>query len=193
MTNNGSDPYSNVPDAMKAYASLGWSVIPLCSCDHSGMSENHRNNCSKPGKAPLIKDWTQRSVPSDEIIDEWVRQRPNLNVGLVLGSSSGIVAIDVDGEFGEELLQKWSNGDLPETCEFTTPGGGRRLMYATSFGVKAKKYVEIHPSKPHEECALLGDGQQTVLPPSRHTNGGLYKWKGGRSPWELIYHPSQNG
>ncbi|MDQ0902770.1 bifunctional DNA primase/polymerase [Paenibacillus sp. V4I7] len=193
MTDNVSIPYSNIAEAMKAYAALGWFVIPLCSCDHSGMSEYHRINCSKPGKVPLIKDWTQGSVPSNETINKWVQQWPNLNVGLVLGSSSGIVAIDVDGEYGEELLQKWSNGDLPETCEFTTPGGGRRLMYAASLGVKAKKCGESHPSKPHEECALLGDGQQTVLPPSRHANGGLYEWKGGSSPWELNYQPSQYG
>lgn len=193
MTNNGLVPYSNVPEAMKAYASLGWSVIPLCSHNHSGMSEYHLRDCTNPGKAPIIKDWTLATVPSDATIDEWVRQWPNLNVGLVLGSRSGIVAIDVDREYGEELLQKWSNGDLPETCEFSTPGGGRRLMYAAINGVKAKKYWESHPSRPHEECSLLGDGLQTVLPPSRHANGGLYDWKGGKSPWELNYQPCQNG
>jgi Bifunctional DNA primase/polymerase, N-terminal. len=178
-------PYSDVPKAMKAYVKLGWHVIPLCSHDHSGMSEYHCKSCSKPGKTPLIRDWPNTPVPDDVTIDEWARQWPYMNVGLVLGSRTGIVAIDVDGEYGEDLLQEWSEGDLPDTCEFSTPGGGRRLMYTIPAGIKLPKYSKNHPEKPHNECALLGDGNQTVLPPSRHANGDLYEWKGGSSPWEL--------
>lgn len=185
MTKKSILPYSNVPEAMKAYARLGWPIIPLCSNDHSGMSEHHRKNCSKPGKTPLIQDWPNALVPDDEKIEEWARTWPSMNVGLVLGSCSGIVAIDVDGEYGEDLLKEWSEGDLPDTCEFSTPGGGRRLMYAVPSDIKVSKYSKSHPEKPHEECALLGDGCQTVLPPSRHANGDLYEWKGGHTPWEF--------
>ncbi len=178
-------PYNNVPEAMKAYTKLGWVVIPLCSHDHSGMSVHHCKNCNRPGKTPLIKDWRNAPVPDDDTIDDWERLWPSMNVGLVLGFRSGIVAVDVDGEYGEELLQIWSEGDLPKTCEFTTPGGGRRLLYAAPSCTTAAKYAVNQPEKKHEECALLGDGQQTVLPPSRHANGGLYDWKGGKSPWDF--------
>ncbi|WP_339192775.1 bifunctional DNA primase/polymerase [Paenibacillus sp. FSL W8-1287] len=177
-------PFRVVSEAMKAYAALGWPVIPLCSHDHAGMSESHRLSCSRPGKRPLIKEWTEAKVPSDETIDEWAQEWPTMNVGLVLGTVSGLVGIDVDGPYGEELLAEWSSGDLPDTWEFTTPGGGRRLLYAVPSGLKTTKYAKGHPEKPHEECALLGDGHQTVLPPSRHANGGLYSWKGGCNPWE---------
>ncbi|MBG9941002.1 bifunctional DNA primase/polymerase [Brevibacillus formosus] len=108
-----------------------------------------------------------------------------MNVGLVPGSRSGIVAIDVDGKYGEDLLTEWSEGDLPATCEFSTPDGGRRLMYAVLQDVKVSKYSKSNSEKLHEECALLGDGSQTVLPPSQHENGGLYQWKGGSNPWEF--------
>ncbi|AIQ38558.1 hypothetical protein R50345_30450 [Paenibacillus sp. FSL R5-0345] len=186
-------PYKNVAEAMKAFAALGWAIIPLCSHDHSGMSEQHRNNCTRPGKMPLLKDWTNASIPKPDTIDEWARQWPSMNVGLVLGTRTGVVAIDVDGEYGEELLQQWSKGDLPDTLEFTTPGGGRRLMYAAPIGVRSVKYAESHPENPHEECALLCDGQQTVLPPSKHANGGIYEWKEGKSPWEFSYQTPLDG
>lgn len=141
---NSNLPYSNVSEAMKVYAKLGWPVIPLCSYDHSGMSENHCKVCSKPGKTPLIREWPNASVPDEETIEKWARTWPSMNVGLVLGSRSGIVAIDVDGEYGEDLLTEWSAGDLPTTCEFSTPGGGRRLMYAVLQGVEVSEYSKKH-------------------------------------------------
>ncbi|TQK53306.1 bifunctional DNA primase/polymerase-like protein [Brevibacillus sp. AG162] len=167
------------------YAEQNFPIIPLCPHDHVGMSDHHISVCSKPGKTPLLKGWSQREVPSLEEIEKWHRYWPKANIGLILGSISGLVAVDVDGEFGELTLDDWSQGDLPLTWEFTTPGGGRRLIFAIPEGITLTKHSQVDRSKNHEECALLGEGQQTVVPPSIHQNGGSYEWVEGRALWDI--------
>lgn len=167
------------------YAENNFPIIPLCPHNHEGMSEHHLGVCSKPGKTPLLKGWSQWEVPFLEEIEKWYRYWPKANIGLILGSVSGLVAVDVDGEFGELTLKDWSQGNLPPTWEFTTPGGGRRLLYAIPEGVTLTKHFEADRNNYHEECALLGEGQQTVVPPSIHQNGGIYEWVEGRAPWDL--------
>lgn len=107
-----------------------------------------------------------------------------MNVGLVLGSVSGIVGIDIDGETAISRLKELSKGDLPTTWSFKTPGGGRRYLYKLPEGVVTKKYVETLEGE-HSEIALLGDGQQTILPPSNYPNGQRYKWYKGKSTRDI--------
>lgn len=166
------------------YADTGLPIIPLCPHDHEGVSNNHSASCTSPGKVPLIAKWTTRRTPDPLNIEDWLNRCPDANIGLVLGTASGIVAIDVDGVSGAEMLQVASAGDLPPTWSFTTPGGGRRLLYSIPAGKVLKKHTITGSSGGHEECALLGEGQQTVLPPSIHANGGVYQWEPGRAPWE---------
>jgi hypothetical protein len=167
----------NIKKALRYYASIKWPVIPLCSHDHSHMSEGHKRNCSNPGKMPLIKEWPSAKVPTQEQIEDWCKKWPTMNIGLVLGQASRVVAIDVDGEEeGDELLEELSSGDLPETLQFKTPGGGMRYLYYNPHPEKAHKFSRVHSELAHTECALLGDGCQTVLPPSIHQNGGHYEW-----------------
>ena len=52
-----------------------------------------------------------------------------MNIGLVLGSASQIVGIDIDGDDAMKELHSWANGALPETWAFTTPSGGMRMLY----------------------------------------------------------------
>lgn len=156
-----------------SYAELGWAVIPL--------SPYYSNNESA-GKRPLIKEWQKRGVPTEEEIIVWRQKYPAANVGVVLGSNSGLVGIDVDGQTGEELLLEWSQGDLPVTWEYITPGGGRRLIYKIHNSIKLQKRSQADRTKEHEELALLGEGSQTVIPPSIHKNGGIYKWIKGKTP-----------
>jgi hypothetical protein len=166
----------NVKEAMSFYAELGLPVIPLCPHDHKGMSERHRTRCNRPGKQPLVKGWQNRSVPTMQEINEWSSTWPSFNIGLVLGSPSGIVGIDVDGDGGQLLLQQQSGGDLPPTWTFSTPNNGMRYLYRIPDNQILKKTTNTDPTQSHSECALLGEGCQTVLPPSNHANGGIYQW-----------------
>ena len=172
---------------MYAYADLGLPVIPLCPADntHERTNPGHKNLCKCNGKIPLITGWTNKSDTTEEEISSWCEQFHNLNfnVGLPMGSASGYIGIDIDGEEGEQLFQDMSNGIAPETWEYVT-GAGRRLLYQIPVGMKTKKVKQTGEGK-HTECAILCNGQQTVLPPSRHYTGSTYEWKKGHSPQDL--------
>ncbi len=155
---------------------MGLPVFPVCPHNHAGMSHHHIQHCKSPGKRPLISGWQDAAVPSAKVIEFWFRKWPYLNIGLALGRPSGIVAIDVDGPQGAEFLKQLSGGELPETGLFITPGGGLRYLFQINKQTRYKKYVKADKYMLHNECALLGEGCQTVLPPSIHKNGGTYKW-----------------
>jgi len=148
---------------------------------------------------PLLKNWPKRDIPTTNEIKDWFKKWPDCNMGVVLGSAVSLVAIDVDGAGGEELLAQLSAGDLPDTWEYTTPGGGRRLMYLLPPHANAFPHRFSIPNAQHEECALMGDGQQIVLPPSIHPTGGQYQWRKGHgasdielatAPKWLLWHMS---
>jgi len=155
---------SNCERALKRFAKMGLPVIPC------------------KGKIPVLKNWQVGGIPTLEQIEQWGKNYgDDLNIGLVLGKVSGIIGIDIDGEAAKLRLNELSFGDLPVTWTFSTPGGGKRLLYRLPAGVNAKKYVETLEGE-HSELALLGDGQQTILPPSIHPNGNQYKWFKGKKP-----------
>jgi hypothetical protein len=166
----------NIKEAMQYYAEMGLPVIPLCPHNHAGMSELHSERCKRPGKHPLLKEWQTRGVPTPQEIDQWFQRWPLLNIGLLLGRPSGFVGIDVDGEGGQLLLRQMSGDDLPPTWTFTTPNDGMRYLYRIPSNKVLKKAGKTDPTQAHVECALLGEGCQTVLPPSTHANGGRYQW-----------------
>lgn len=155
-----------VVNAMKRYIELGLPIIP----------------CN--GKKPLVKDWQSRTTTSSEEVEKWESTWSDMNVGLPLGNVSGIIGIDVDGEAAILRLKEVSGGNLPPTWSFQTPGGGKRYLYKVSEGVVLKKYVETLEGE-HSEIAMLGDGQQTIMPPSIHPNGGKYKWYKGKNTTEI--------
>lgn len=167
----------------KALIELGLPIIPLCPPDHAHMSQLHLQRCRAPGKTPLIKDWTTKNVTTIEELQSWQRQFKNFNIGMPLGQASGLVGIDVDGQVGVQLLMEMSDGVLPSTWEFTTSAGSR-LLYRIPAGLKTKKFKQQGSGK-HEECALICDGQQTVMPPSKHISGATYQWVAGHSPKDI--------
>ena len=98
--------------AALGYAALGWRVVPLHPCD----------------KRPRPNNWPNVATDDADSISRWWREVPTGNVGVALGSGSGIVGVDVDTEEGSRLLQEMAGGDLPPTCEMTT-GKGSRLLF----------------------------------------------------------------
>lgn len=167
------------------YVDLGLPIIPICPPNHAGMPLTHRQICKAPGKMPLLTNWTQRTIPTHDEVEQWFKDTPYINIGLILGDTEtwNMVGIDVDGDQGESLLKDWSNGVIPITWEFTT-GNGRRLLYLLPEGAKSKKFS--HKDKQQQgELALLATGQQTVLPPSIHVRGSKYEWIKGRSPGDI--------
>jgi P4 family phage/plasmid primase-like protien len=174
-----------ITEAAYGYLSLDLPIIPLCSCDHRGMSERHKQRCKAPGKSPILKQWTKHKATTEEHLTDWFSSTPNSNLGLVLGQTENwnIVGVDIDGEKGEQTFQEMCKGmAVPDTWSYVT-GGGRRLLYQLPDGLVTKKN-KISCGPGHEEVAFIATGQQTVIPPSIHPSGKLYQWEDGCSPFD---------
>lgn len=169
-------------------AAKGYRMLPLCSFDHHGVSEQHATSCSRPGKVPLIFNWSRQATSDPKAISEWFGRWNNGNLGLLLGD--GLIGIDVDGEYGWLRLHELLGDSLPATWQFSTAGGGMRYLFQAPKGMSLRKYTDASPDGGHEELAFLGDGRMTVVPPSRHQNGGQYLWIEGHAPGEIPLAPA---
>jgi hypothetical protein len=173
-------------DAALNYRRRGWSALADCPPDHMGVGPAHGKRCKSPWGPWKI---FQTRLPTEaELLAKW-RDNPTLNVGMVYGQVSGLVGIDVDGAGGEDTLVQLSGGDLPPTLEFRTPGGGRRLLYAIPPGIRLKTTPHKVDGS-HQEVRFQAEGAQTVMPPSRHNDGGRYEWVAGRGPDEIEAAPA---
>lgn len=173
--------------AMQYYQYIGMQPIPLCNPAHLNTWDRHIESCKGPGKRALIS-WKTHSETTVAMLDEWNSKYKYYNIGIKMGSVTGLVGIDVDGPEGEELLQKMSNGEVPETWEYAT-GAGRRLLYSIPKTLKTKKVKETGEGD-HNECALLCEGQYTVVPPSIHKSGTMYQWDAEKNPEKMDCTPA---
>lgn len=168
---------------MRHYVDLGLPIIPLCSHDHSANTAKHIATCKQAGKVPLLKGWREHETTTKPQVASWIKEFEAMNVGLPLGSKSGYLGIDIDGDLGELMFEDLANGDVPETWEYST-GAGRRLLFTIPVGMETKKFVNPGEGD-HEECSIMCEGQQTVLPPSVHHTGRIYEWTEGCSPDDI--------
>ena len=151
------EPYvSEILDAALDYQARGFSVIPL----------------EPRGKKPLI-DWkrlqTEPATPTD--ITQWWKECPNANVGILTGSGSGFVVLDIDGPEGDESLRQL--GTLPQTPMSRT-ARGRHVLFACPAGVPIRNQVGFMPG-----LDIRGDRGYIVAPPSLHASGHRYAWENG--------------
>ena len=167
--------------AALAYRQRGWSALALCPPDHRGVSSQHTQLCQRPGKTPL---WTwkayQDRLPKEPELRTYWSRNPYANVGIALGPVSQLVGLDIDGTAGETLLHQLSSGISSPTLEFSTPSGGRRLLYRISASLNLPNRSWCPGSEPHAELRLLAYGRQTVMPPSPG-----YEWITGHRPGEI--------
>jgi hypothetical protein len=157
--------------AAQEYQKLLWSVIPMRARD----------------KRPAIRwqEFQQRRASRQEI-HEWFERWSEGNVGIVTGSISGLVVLDIDPKHGgEESLNQLirEHGPLPLTIESNTGGGGRHLYFSYPSGVVRNK-VGLAPG-----IDVRGEGGCVVAPPSVHSSGKAYAWRKGHAPGETPLAP----
>lgn len=128
------------------YSKQGFSVIPIGK-----------------DKKPLVP-WKkyQNEKASEDQIQKWFKKSKEVNVGIVTGSISGIVVVDVEKGGGVE--------DLPPTVISKTGGGGWHYYYKHP-GFEVKNSTRIR-----ELTDIRGDGGYVVAPPSLHKSGNNYEW-----------------
>jgi len=145
------------------YHTMGWSLVPLLP-----------GGGKKPDATVLRQvhgspKWGQlrRRRATEADIRAWFEAKPDIGIGVILGASSGgLVVLDVDKV---KAFMAWSKDHglaIPATW---TVRSGRGWHY---YFRAARRQQKAEAGWGH----LLGDGQIVALPPSRHEEGGSYKW-----------------
>jgi hypothetical protein len=142
---------------------------------------------SARSKRPIVAWQPYQQQRADEAdIAHWFDRWPGANVGIVTGSMSGLVVLDVDtAHGGDDSLRALvdEHGPLPATVEARSGGGGRHLYFSHPGGHVPNR-VDLYRG-----IDLRADGGVIVAPPSVHPSGGHYRWVRGRSPDALAPAP----
>ena len=159
--------------AALVHASRRRPVLPLhwpradgtCSCKDA--------RCDKVGKHPLTHHGLKDASIDLQTICSWWERWPDANLGLLTGSASGLVALDIDGEAGRASLAALNAqfGSLPDTTQSKTKRGHHIFF-------QYPKAQEIRGSVGQLGAGLdiRAEGGYVVIPPSRH-QAGHYQWE----------------
>ncbi|MGZ6975079.1 MAG: bifunctional DNA primase/polymerase [Acidimicrobiia bacterium] len=172
------------PAAMAA-SRRGWSVVPLFGTT-DGRCHCGRPDCPSAGKHPRVRWERYQSIrAADSTVRRWWQRWPDANVGVVTGSVSDLVVVDVDPRHGGDATLadlEALEGRLPTTVEAFSGGGGLHLYFAHP-GTAVLSGV-LGPG-----LDVKADGGLVVAPPSRHPSGHRYEWEPGASPDEVAPAP----
>jgi putative DNA primase/helicase len=163
------------------YASMGWPVIPLHSIQN-GRCTCQNPSCTAPGKHPLTTHGLSEASVDPSIIDGWWSRWSWANVGIVTGTVSGFIVLDIDPRhMGDVTLFELTgkNGNLPDTLQTITGGGGRHILFQYP-GRKVpndSRGAVIGPG-----IDIRGDGGYIVAPPSNHVSTKQYEWEASCDP-----------
>jgi Bifunctional DNA primase/polymerase, N-terminal/Primase C terminal 1 (PriCT-1) len=148
--------------AMAYAVRLSWAVFPCI------------------GKVPAIKGGRGclDASTDPEIIASWWRDYPAANIGIAAGKASGFIVLDLDGDEGEDSLAALVDqyGEVPDTVEQMTGGGGRHLLFRHIGGIGNR--TAIRPG-----IDVRGTGGYIVAAPSVHPETQR------RYAWEVDHHP----
>jgi hypothetical protein len=139
------------------YLQHGFSVIP----DKQG------------DKKPAIAGWPEFSnrMPTFEEVQTWC-QMPKTNIAVMLGKSSGIIALDLDTDNTEILAQ--INHILPASPVERRGSKG----WCRFFRYNGESTQLLKDSAGNVIMELLSHGKKVTIPPSIHPKGMEYKWIG---------------
>jgi len=166
---------SEMLEASLMYAERGWPVIPLHSVSDGVCTCRKGARCGSPGKHPRVGNWQRASSTVPGTIRHWFERWPSSNIGIVTGTPSGVLVIDVDdkadrrGSIALDCLKE-ELGWITETLTAMT-GSGRHLFYRQP----AAKCVNSTSSL-GDGLDVRTDGGYVVAAPSLHVTGKRYAW-----------------
>ena len=137
----------NKIEIIKEYVDKGMYVIPLHTVEGSGTCSCNQQDCKAIGKHPIfIKRLCENGSLSPtndiEVINQIWNKYPNANIGLLTGTKSKIVVIDIDYRHdGENSLSKFEQnyGKLPPTAKVET-GNGCHYYFLSPNDLKFKNH-----------------------------------------------------
>lgn len=152
-------------DECEALLERGFSIVP----------------CT-PDKKSLVgwKEY-QEYAPSIDQIKEWLDVFPHMGIGVITGSVSGLIVVDLDVKTYKPNVNELMEAGLPVTRELLertmiskTGGGGFHFLFNYSESDIRNSVGIISGSG--WSVDIRGEGGYIVVPPSRHESGNLYSW-----------------
>lgn len=139
--------------------------------------------CKSIGKHPIPFKWGEAASSDLDSVRAWWKTFKSANLGVVAGSASGVVVVDVDPRHGgndslDDLLSKM--GKLPDTATVITGSGGQHIYFKHPGGVVRNSAGAIGPG-----IDVRGDGGFVVGPGSLHSSGGFYEWEASSEPADV--------
>ena len=159
-------------DYVLAYRSKGFIPIPIYGVRHEVCTCHLGGECTSAGKHPIPKRPAAVEATDDQW-ESWISKYPDMNLGILTGSESGIFVLDVDPRHGgdesfDKLVQ--SVGALPPTLIAQTGGGGRHYVFKIPSGMEVRNSVGTLG----DGLDIRGEGGLIVVEPS--VTKGEYKW-----------------
>lgn len=151
-----------------------WQVLPVIT------DERGEPILSDAGKTQVGWEAFKTRIATEDEIHGWFEKMPDLNIGLVCGAVSGMVAVDVDGEAGQAWFR--ANMPKPNLFQYTSNKSKFHAFYAHP-GRRVAPAVGIAP-----EVDVRGDGSYVVFAPSIHPSGATYTlhYLSGFAGWDSL-------
>ena len=126
--------------------------------------------CKPGGKAPLTPHGHKGATADLQQVKRWWRLWPEANIGLATGSSSGLIALDLDPRNGGEASWRQLRADrtIARTAKQRTGSGGRHIFFHNPGDVRCGT---LAPG-----VDVKAEGGYVILPPSVHPSGETYRW-----------------
>jgi hypothetical protein len=147
-------------DAALGYAAMGWHVFPV----------------APGGKTPYAGTAGVKEASADPArVRAMFGDKPDANVGVACGPS-GLLVVDVDAD-KDGYASLAALGQLPDTVEAVTPGGGIHLVYARPEGGAGNRVGML------SGVDIRADGGYIVVAPSQ-VGERAYRWQPSKAPTE---------
>lgn len=154
------------------YRTQGLIPIPLHGLVSGACTCSAGDQCSSAGKHPHIKRQVA-TVATEQDWSRWLKSWPNMNIGILTGSDTGIWVLDIDPRHGgDESLAALiaEHSSLPVTLSAKTGGGGTHYL----FQIPAGQIIHNSAGDIAPGIDLRGEGGLIVVEPS--TTQGAYQW-----------------
>lgn len=154
------------------YRSEALTPIPLHGLVSGACTCPDGDHCTSAGKHPRVKR-QDAIAATNQHWSRWIKTWPDMNIGVLTGSDTGVFVLDIDPRHGGDDSLKTleaTYGSLPITLSANTGGGGTHYLFQIPEGLTIRNSAsDIAPG-----IDTRGNGGLIVVEPS--TTQGAYSW-----------------
>ena len=151
---------SNILTLSHKYLKLGYRIIPTIF------------------KVPT-KGFSHTDIDWDSYWPKELEDKQN-GIGLLCGEESGVVALDIDVN-DEALISHIRQIASSNVAKFGSKGITLFFQWEDFIKSESISYVVLDEEKKAQKVTVidvLSSGKYSVIPPSKHKDGGFYEWRG---------------